>query len=360
MLRISTAAALLSLVLWAAACGEKGSKGQAADSMDSQHAAEAGALSRDEAGSPDCGPHPAGVGSCNECECTNAGWACTLAACDAGVHLDADGSGPDAADIALVGSDVQEKGNCCASDAECTSAMACIMTPGEEQGTCSPKPNKPFCYFDSHCPVLHTCEGAALCACGDDCDPERGTCKPYGGACCAVDADCGQGAACYWNEPHDASICLPVPTAWYECWVDADCEPDEQCVDEYWAPCPYMMTGPFEFGYCQKSKFLECVAKHSGCDCDQGCADGYSVTVYHPADAGEFPPATTPPQELMDVAVAKYECGVCSCTESWAVKDAGVWMTEELGNDAENFCAFLLAFDEACGGCLVAWEGGCC
>jgi len=40
-------------------------------------------------------------------------------------------------------------------------------------------------------------------------------------------------------------------------------------------------------------------------------------------------------------------------------KEAGAWMSEELGG-AENFCAFLLGCDEACGGCLVSWQGGCC
>ena len=154
-------------------------------------------------------------------------------------------------------------------------------------------------------------------------------------------------------------LCYTTAESNPECESAADCDAGEQCVDSYWAPCPYFFTDEFELGHCTETKFIACVAKHSGCACIPDCADGYSVTVYYPEDAGVFPSDINPPPELMEVAVAKYECGVCSCMETWAIKDADVWMDEELGGP-ENFCAFLLAIDEACGSCLVAWEGGCC
>lgn len=100
----------------------------------------------------------------------------------------------------------------------------------------------------------------------------------------------------------------------------------------------------------------ECLEKHSGCECYEGCADGFTTLVYYPAEAGEFPEEINPPAELLEAAVARYDCAVCACTEGWQVKIDGQW--QEV--DAQAFCEFLLQHDFECGGCLSQWTGGCC
>ncbi len=104
------------------------------------------------------------------------------------------------------------------------------------------------------------------------------------------------------------------------------------------------------------AELAECIEMYSGCGCEMGCADGFWSVVFYPAEAGEFKEDFSPPPELLEVALAMYDCSICSCEEGWQLKQNGEWV----GTDAEGFCTFLLLHQAECGGCLVPWQGGCC
>jgi len=84
--------------------------------------------------------------------------------------------------------------------------------------------------------------------------------------------------------------------------------------------------------------------------------DGFGVEVTYPQDAGVFPGDTSPPGELLAVAVAQYTCSVCVCSEEWQIQVGGEWVP----TDAVGYCVHRLKADQDCGGCLVDWFGGCC
>ena len=104
------------------------------------------------------------------------------------------------------------------------------------------------------------------------------------------------------------------------------------------------------------AELAECMEMYSGCGCEMGCADGFWSVVFYPEGAGEFPEDFSPPAELLEVALAMYDCSICTCDEGWQLKKDGEWV----GTDAEGFCTFLLLHQAECGGCLVPWQGGCC
>ncbi len=99
----------------------------------------------------------------------------------------------------------------------------------------------------------------------------------------------------------------------------------------------------------------ECVARHSGCDCEMGCLDGYGVWVYYPGPHQDLPFGVTPPQEVLDVGILKYVCSVCSCEETWQAKNEGQWENTE---GVEDFCTQLLQAQEEDGVPLNEWFGG--
>ena len=101
----------------------------------------------------------------------------------------------------------------------------------------------------------------------------------------------------------------------------------------------------------------DCIAKHSGCECYGDCADGFGVTVYYPKDAGDFPEDFSAPPELLEVAVAQYDCSHCEpCTEGWLVKVDGQWQP----TDVVGLCQHVKEYNEQCDDCLKTWWGGCC
>lgn len=100
-----------------------------------------------------------------------------------------------------------------------------------------------------------------------------------------------------------------------------------------------------------------CVQAHTGCGCESGCSDGITEILWYPSDeGGPFPSDINPPPELLAIAVAHYVCSVCSCEESWRVREGDDW----LAADASEMCALVVSQDRACGGCLERWVGGCC
>jgi hypothetical protein len=99
---------------------------------------------------------------------------------------------------------------------------------------------------------------------------------------------------------------------------------------------------------------LACISDYGGCWCEPGCLGGYSDYVWYPSDAGgPFPSVVPPPQELLDVAVARYVCAICECIETWEVRRDGVWREV----DGEAMCRWIVEYDGACGGCLERWAG---
>jgi hypothetical protein len=350
------------LVVFLAACAGAGKKAVDAAGPGEDGSAQETTATPDGSGladvapALDCQPYPPGAGGCNECFCTESGWQCTLIECDTG-------SGSDAApaDVWLPGDDVQNKGECCDSDDECTSAMACIGGTGEGGlGVCQPKPNKIRCYEDATCPAFHKCVGAHICTCDMNCMTEEGKCTPIEAGCCTVDGDCPEGTHCVGEDLGDG-VCLSDPIYPNRCWEDEECDVGETCVDSFWCGCD-ADCDLFHFGYCQDAAFQECVETYSGCECYEGCADGFWNIVFYPEEFGEFPSDINPPAELLDVGIAMYECGVCSCHEAWHVKKDGAWINSDVsdGVNVEEFCKHLLGYDEECGGCLASWEGGCC
>lgn len=258
-------------------------------------------------------------------------------------------------DVVMSG-DIQNTGECCTSDEECTGALACIGAGDTTLGTCQPKPNKFVCYDDSTCLEFYSCHNPQVCTCDMDCTTEAGSCEPVKGACCADDDDCPEGTRCVGGE--EQGICLVEPDHPSKCWEDKDCDSSEVCIDAFWSGCGYMTTGPMDMGHCQDKALTDCVEKYNGCECVEGCADGFSSVVFYSEEAGEFPADINPPEELLAVGVAMYECAVCACKETWTVPVNGVW--EDFEGGPEEFCLYLFELDEECGGCLTTWEGGCC
>ena len=260
-------------------------------------------------------------------------------------------------DDLLPGDDTQNHGACCDSDDDCTAPLFCLGSTGQGMlGTCQRKPNKTRCYSDETCPEFHTCAGAQVCTCDMNCMTEEGNCTPAAVGCCTDDTDCPEGTRCV-GAGTEAATCFAVPEKEYQCWDDVDCGEGQVCVDSHWCPCAFFFCDSY-MGYCQEDWLAECVAVHSGCECYEGCMDGFSSYIYHPDSAGEFGEEISPPPELLEVAIARYECGVCSCTESWLVPIDGEWVDFEGG--PEEFCIYLHEMDEACGGCIVQWVGGWC
>jgi len=263
-----------------------------------------------------------------------------------------------AIDDVLPYDDVQNKGECCDTDDDCTSALVCIGSTGEGMlGTCQHKPNKTRCYSDETCPEFYFCDGGQICTCDMDCATEEGKCETTGLNCCVDDAECPEGTRCVGTGTEAAATCFVLPAKDYKCWDDVDCNPGEVCVNSKWCGCPYFFCDSY-LGNCKEEGLAQCIAKHSGCGCEEGCADGFTTYVYYPDSAGEFAEDISPPPELLEVALARYDCGICSCTESWQAPMDGEWVDFEGG--PEEVCLYLQELDDECGGCLVEWFGGCC
>ena len=62
------------------------------------------------------------------------------------------------------------------------------------------------------------------------------------------------------------------------------------------------------------------------------------------------------PPELVEVAVARYGCAPCGCSETREIKVGEVW--EPVGPAA--FCAALAEYNAQRGDCLTIWHTDCC
>jgi len=148
------------------------------------------------------------------------------------------------------------------------------------------------------------------------------------------------------EEVEDVPADLP-PELW-----EVEIEPDDSSGELEGGSLPDLGT---DLGI-DPAELAECMEMYSGCGCEMGCADGFWSVVFYPVEAGEFPEDFSPPAELLDVALAMYDCSICTCEEGWQLKQDGEWV----GTDAEGFCTFLLLHQAECDGCLVPWQGGCC
>jgi hypothetical protein len=101
---------------------------------------------------------------------------------------------------------------------------------------------------------------------------------------------------------------------------------------------------------------LDCLQRFgSGCECQGACEDGFGHTVFYPGDAGTFPPDSQPSPALLDAGVAWHYCSICDPCEEWhRIKPLEAWQDVAV----YDFCAFVVDYDHACGGCLSEWSGG--
>jgi hypothetical protein len=103
-------------------------------------------------------------------------------------------------------------------------------------------------------------------------------------------------------------------------------------------------------------EILECLAEYDGpCECEGDCQDGFGYVVFYPEEAGEFPFDTWPSEELLAAGVGWLYCSICTECDEWhRIKPDGEWIEV----DMYEFCAFVVAYDAECGGCLVTASGG--
>lgn len=177
---------------------------------------------------------------------------------------------------------------------------------------------------------------------------------PVDQGCCGADLLCPADAICV-TEGAEGGTCIEQAPAG-QCWQDSDCAVGMACVGAVLCPCDADCMGLNTPGVCKTYGVAQCIEKHSGCECYEGCADGFTTFVYYPTDAGDFPEDISPSEELLNVAVAMYDCSVCVCGEGWQLKIDGDWVDV----DVLTFCDFLDASDGQCSGCLSQWTGGCC
>ena len=245
---------------------------------------------------------------------------------------------------------------CCTVDDDCEQDMVCVIRQGETEGVCY-WPASGNCYTSQDCDQYYVCIGAEFPLCADGVVPTRGYCSPLDAGSCTTDDDCPTGTHCV-GEAMGGGTCLPDLTNSY-CWEDEECLEGQRCYGQYWCGAADDCADPNSKGGCQDAAWVDCVEQYSGCGCEEGCMDGFGITVWYPASAGNFDEAIDPPQELLDVAVAKYVCAICSCEESWSfLQDNELQPLEEGG--AEGFCTELLKYQEECDNCLTTWFGGCC
>jgi hypothetical protein len=101
---------------------------------------------------------------------------------------------------------------------------------------------------------------------------------------------------------------------------------------------------------------LECLAAYDWpCECEGDCEDGFGYAVLYPVEAGTFPSDTWPSDELLAAGVAWQYCSVCTECDEWhRIKPESEWVDVSV----YDFCAFIVEYDAACGGCLVTSSGG--
>ncbi len=246
---------------------------------------------------------------------------------------------------------------CCEGDQDCPDGEVCVGEGDVILGQCRPA----GCYGPFGCAEHFVCVGSTVCACDEDCLSERGQCVPQDAGCCGgpLGVECPNGTQCVSEGPEGPGTCAPAPTDADQCWSASDCAPGLACDGAQLCPCDADCDMWNSFGVCTDAAWADCVAKHSGCGCEEGCMDGFWAVAYHPDDAGPFPAEMWPSQEILDASVAWYECSICTCEEAWHVKVDGAW-DDPLEGGVEAFCTFLLEQQESCGGCLQSWEGGCC
>jgi len=257
-----------------------------------------------------------------------------------------------------VASEVRKRGACCQIHADCDPGLVCVGVTDEHEGTCETEPDGSICYFDIHCDEFESCQGAQACPCDANCPTIAGTCVALGAGCCEVDEECPTGMRCVGDDETGGGICLLLPDQPEKCWDETDCQQGESCVEAVWCGCAYMLCDPPQMGQCQVDTLAECVETYSGCECYEGCADGFWTVVFYDEALGEFPSDISPTAELLESAWAMYDCSVCACTETWQFNLGGEWTNIDGG--AEEFCEILQELDAECGGCLTKWEGGCC
>jgi len=170
--------------------------------------------------------------------------------------------------------------------------------------------------------------------------------------CCDENGDCPGESACCTGGSSGLPVCLPEPEAG-RCWEDNHCPPGEACVGASFCHCSVDCETTVVLGACYPIAVADCVDEHS-CSCvEGGCVDGHGLIYYYPEGAGEFQNDNyDPPQELLDVAVARYECNVCECTSDWKIPQGDEWIDV----DVAGFCESLVQQDDACGDCLTTWE----
>ncbi len=269
-----------------------------------------------------------------------------------------DSAGPDTVgpgpDIPMV-EDVQWPPTCCEIDGDCVDGKICVGAADGAAGQCRPS----GCYGPGGCDDYYTCVGYEVCSCEDDCLSMRGSCVPQDAGCCGPDLPCPAGTVCAVEGAGGSGTCAPTPPKDYICWSDADCAPGLVCDGAQLCPCDADCDMWNDFGVCTDAGLAECIAKHSGCGCEEGCDDGFWAVAYYPEGEGPFPADFWPSQEILDAAVAWYECSICTCEERWHIKVDGVWI-DDLEEHVDGFCEFLIEYQDSCGGCLESWEGGCC
>lgn len=96
-------------------------------------------------------------------------------------------------------------------------------------------------------------------------------------------------------------------------------------------------------------------------DCVPGkAADGWSQLVLYPNSADtkglKGAPDMFVPKEIQDAGVASYGNSVSSCKTDWNIRRYNKYV----GASQEEFCEFIVDYNENCDSCLLEWQGGCC
>ncbi|MFH0901366.1 MAG: hypothetical protein V2A73_12125 [Pseudomonadota bacterium] len=136
---------------------------------------------------------------------------------------------------------------------------------------------------------------------------------------------------------------------------DCSCTDDGICSCNYWTfyGCTSAAVPPGDDPQ-DAAAIAACVEEFSGCDCEEGCVDGFFELVWYPASAGTYPSDTSAPEELLKIGVARYLCSVCTCQENWLIQKDGGWASVS----AIEMCTEIVTYRKLIP--LKEWVGGCC
>jgi len=62
------------------------------------------------------------------------------------------------------------------------------------------------------------------------------------------------------------------------------------------------------------------------------------------------------PKQVLDGSAAIYNNSASTCQTSWMIRENG--QLREVSK--EEFCDFVVDYNEKCNNCLLVWQGGCC